>query len=150
MFILKGYEEDQEDNEEEEGGLSQSGKELRKLLGKNSGVNESEPEQEDDDDYDDDIEDESSHVLAPKANNNGVHQSVISTLLKRNPSTIAPQSQQLLQHQLGEPHLQISRLRESEKAPREQTVKWCRHSFKESQNRKCAISLLFSFSCSAF
>ncbi|KAF5821770.1 hypothetical protein HanXRQr2_Chr01g0018591 [Helianthus annuus] len=52
MFILKGYEEDQEDNEEEEGGLSQSGKELRKLLGKNSGVNESEPEQEDDDDDD--------------------------------------------------------------------------------------------------
>ncbi|MFS7961591.1 hypothetical protein Hanom_Chr08g00716901 [Helianthus anomalus] len=133
MFILKGYEEDREDNEEEEGGLSQSGKELRKLLGKNSG-----------------IEDKSSPVLAPKANNNGVHQSVITTLLKRNPSTIAPQSQQLLQHQLGEPHLQISRLRESEKAPREQTVKWCRHSFKESQNRKCAISLLFSFSCSAF
>ncbi|KAJ0589929.1 putative transcription initiation factor IIF, alpha subunit [Helianthus annuus] len=61
MFILKGYEEDQEDNEEEEGGLSQSGKELRKLLGKNSGVNESEPEQEDDDD--DDIDDESSLFL---------------------------------------------------------------------------------------
>ncbi|KAJ0786089.1 hypothetical protein HanOQP8_Chr02g0051161 [Helianthus annuus] len=55
MFILKGYEEDQEDNEEEEGRLSQSGKELRKLLGKNSGVNESEPEQEDDDDDDDDV-----------------------------------------------------------------------------------------------
>ncbi|KAJ0835214.1 putative transcription initiation factor IIF, alpha subunit [Helianthus annuus] len=138
MFILKGYEEDQEDNEQKEGGLSQSGKELRKLLGKNSGVNESEPEQEDDDDDADDIEYESSPVLAPKANNNGVHQSVITTLLKRNPSTIAPQSQQqLLQHQLGDPHLQISRLRESEKAPREQTV-------------KCAISLLFSFSCSAF
>ncbi|KAM0049223.1 putative non-specific serine/threonine protein kinase [Helianthus debilis subsp. tardiflorus] len=94
----QGYEEDQEDNEEEEGGLSQSRKELRKLLGKNSGVNEFEPEQEDDDDDDDEIEDESSPVLAPKANNNGVHQSVITTHLKRNPSTIAPQSQQLLQH----------------------------------------------------
>ncbi|MFS7927049.1 hypothetical protein Hanom_Chr04g00304351 [Helianthus anomalus] len=157
MFILKRYEQDQEDNEVEEGGLSQSGKELRKLLGKNSGVNESEPEQEDDDNDDvmsffifKKVHRRKIPDLAPKANNNGVHQSLITTLLKRNPSIIAPQSQQLLQHQLGEPHLQISRLRESEKAPREQTVKWCRHSLKESQNRKCAISLLFSFSCSAF
>ncbi|MFS7928624.1 hypothetical protein Hanom_Chr04g00322941 [Helianthus anomalus] len=109
MFILKGYEEDQENNEEKEGGLSQSGKELRKLLGKNSGVNESEPEQEDDDDDDDndddddDIEDDSSPVLAPKANNNGVHQSVTITLLKRIPSIIAPQASSCYNISSGNP-----------------------------------------------
>lgn len=60
--------QDEEDEaEEEEGGLSKSGKELKKLLGKAAGLNESDAE---DDDDDDDMEDENetamSPVLAPK------------------------------------------------------------------------------------
>lgn len=61
---IKQDEED-EGEEEEEGGLSKSGKELKKLLGKAAGLNESDAE---DDDDDDDMEDETamSPVLAPK------------------------------------------------------------------------------------
>eukprot|EP01018_Ginkgo_biloba_P038018 Gb_28673 [translate_table: standard] len=57
--------EDGEGNEEEGGGLSKSGKELKKLLGKAAGLNESDGE---DDDDDDDVDDEIglSPVLAPK------------------------------------------------------------------------------------
>ncbi|PPS11557.1 hypothetical protein GOBAR_AA09076 [Gossypium barbadense] len=47
--------EDEED-EEQEGGLSKSGKELKKLLGKASGLNDSDADEEDDDeDVDDDM-----------------------------------------------------------------------------------------------
>ncbi|GFZ02109.1 transcription initiation factor IIF subunit alpha RAP74 [Actinidia rufa] len=49
---------------EEEGGLSKSGKELKKLLGRSGGLNDSDAE---DDDDDDDTEDDGfSPVLAPK------------------------------------------------------------------------------------
>lgn len=50
LFLLQD-DEDLE-TEEEEGGLSKSGKELKKLLGKSNGLNESE-EEDDDDDSDD-------------------------------------------------------------------------------------------------
>lgn len=43
-------EEDEEEGEEEEGGLSKSGKELKKLLGRNAGLNDSDAEDDDDDD----------------------------------------------------------------------------------------------------
>lgn len=58
--------QDEDDEiEGEEGGLSKSGKELKKLLGKQAGLNESDGEEEDDDD---DMDDEItiSPVLAPK------------------------------------------------------------------------------------
>ncbi|KAK8937914.1 Transcription initiation factor IIF subunit alpha [Platanthera guangdongensis] len=57
--------EDDEIEGEEEGGLSKSGKELKKLLGKAAGLNESDVEEDDDDD---DMDDETtiSPVLAPK------------------------------------------------------------------------------------
>ncbi|KAH9295816.1 hypothetical protein KI387_039404, partial [Taxus chinensis] len=57
--------EEGEGNEEEGEGLSKSGKELKKLLGRQSGLNESDGE---DDDEDDDVDDEIglSPVLAPK------------------------------------------------------------------------------------
>jgi transcription initiation factor TFIIF subunit alpha len=44
------YIQDDEDNEEEEGGLSKSGKELKKLLGRASGQNESDADEDDEDD----------------------------------------------------------------------------------------------------
>ncbi|KAH1231559.1 Transcription initiation factor IIF subunit alpha [Glycine max] len=53
--IKQDEEEEDEDNEEGEG-LSKSGKELKKLLGKASGLNESDAE--DDDDDDDDVDDD--------------------------------------------------------------------------------------------
>lgn len=43
-------EEDEEEGEEEEGGLSKSGKELKKLLGRNAGLNDSDAEDDEDDD----------------------------------------------------------------------------------------------------
>ncbi|XP_020590941.1 transcription initiation factor IIF subunit alpha [Phalaenopsis equestris] len=58
--------QDEDDEiEGEEGGLSKSGKELKKLLGKAAGLNESDAEEEEDDD---DMDDETtiSPVLAPK------------------------------------------------------------------------------------
>ncbi|CAL5345545.1 unnamed protein product [Camellia sinensis] len=63
--IKQDEEDEDETNEEEEGGLSKSGKELKKLLGRTGGLNDSDVE---DDDDDDDIEDDigSSPVLAPK------------------------------------------------------------------------------------
>ncbi|KAK8946665.1 Transcription initiation factor IIF subunit alpha [Platanthera zijinensis] len=64
--IEKGsQDEDDEIEGEEEGGLSKSGKELKKLLGKAAGLNESDVEEDDDDD---DMDDETtiSPVLAPK------------------------------------------------------------------------------------
>ncbi|XP_043689755.1 transcription initiation factor IIF subunit alpha-like isoform X2 [Telopea speciosissima] len=62
---IKQDEEDEDEASEEEGGLSKSGKELQKLLGRTNGMNESEGE---DDDDDDDMEDDIglSPVLAPK------------------------------------------------------------------------------------
>lgn len=52
-FVILHYTQDDEDEgEEEEGGLSKSGKELKKLLGKAAGLNESDAE---DDDEDDDV-----------------------------------------------------------------------------------------------
>lgn len=59
--------QDDEDEEEADGeggwGLSESGKELKKILGKANGMNESDPEDDDDDEEEDDF---SSPVLAPK------------------------------------------------------------------------------------
>ncbi|XP_057764988.1 transcription initiation factor IIF subunit alpha-like [Salvia miltiorrhiza] len=55
--------EDEADEEEGEGGLSKSGKELKKLLGRANGLDDSDAE---DDDDDDDTEDDISPVLAPK------------------------------------------------------------------------------------
>lgn len=43
-------EEDEEEGDEKEGGLSNSGKELKKLLGRTTGLNESDAEDDDDDD----------------------------------------------------------------------------------------------------
>lgn len=51
------YQDEDDEIEGEEGGLSKSGKELQKLLGKAAGLHESDAEEEDDDD------DVSSHVL---------------------------------------------------------------------------------------
>ncbi|KAJ4975928.1 hypothetical protein NE237_001034 [Protea cynaroides] len=62
---IKQDEEDEDEANEEEGGLSKSGKELKKLLGRSNGLNDSDAE---DDDDDDDMEDDIglSPVLAPK------------------------------------------------------------------------------------
>ncbi|KAL3627402.1 Transcription initiation factor IIF subunit alpha [Castilleja foliolosa] len=60
---IKQDEEDEVEGEEEEGGLSKSGKELKKLLGRSDGLNDSDP---DDDDDDDDTEEDISPVIAPK------------------------------------------------------------------------------------
>ncbi|XP_031124517.1 transcription initiation factor IIF subunit alpha isoform X2 [Ipomoea triloba] len=61
---IKQDEEDEDEADEEGGGgLSKSGKELKKLLGKANGMNESDAE---DDDEDEEEEDFSSPVLAPK------------------------------------------------------------------------------------
>ncbi|WOL15601.1 transcription initiation factor IIF subunit alpha-like [Canna indica] len=56
--------QDEEDEDEEEGGLSKSGKELKKLLGKSNGLNESEGEEEEEEEEDEEIG--LSPVLAPK------------------------------------------------------------------------------------
>lgn len=45
-------EDEDETNEEEEGGLSKSGKELKKLLSRTSGLNESKAENDNDDEDD--------------------------------------------------------------------------------------------------
>ncbi|RYR63327.1 hypothetical protein Ahy_A04g021136 isoform K [Arachis hypogaea] len=55
--IKQDEEEEDEDNEEGKG-LSKSGKELKELLGRASGMNESDAEEDDDDDDDDDMDDE--------------------------------------------------------------------------------------------
>ncbi|PKA56655.1 Transcription initiation factor IIF subunit alpha [Apostasia shenzhenica] len=57
--------DDDDEAEGEEGGLSKSGKELKKLLGKAAGLNESDAEEDDDEDEMDD-ETAMSPVLAPK------------------------------------------------------------------------------------
>ncbi|XP_047307938.1 transcription initiation factor IIF subunit alpha-like [Impatiens glandulifera] len=60
---IKQDEDDEDETNEEEGGLSKSGKELKKLLGRTGGLNESDVEDEDEDD---DMEDDSfSPVFAP-------------------------------------------------------------------------------------
>ncbi|XP_042027462.1 transcription initiation factor IIF subunit alpha-like isoform X2 [Salvia splendens] len=56
--------EDEADEEDKEGGLSKSGKELKKLLGRANGLNDS--DSEDDDDDDDDADDDISPGLTPK------------------------------------------------------------------------------------
>lgn len=50
-FVFHGcwYFQDDEENEEE-GGLSKSGKELKKLLGRAAGLNESDADEDEDDD----------------------------------------------------------------------------------------------------
>ncbi|XP_037460500.1 transcription initiation factor IIF subunit alpha-like isoform X2 [Triticum dicoccoides] len=74
--------QDDEENEEE-GGLSKSGKELKKLLGRSSGQNESDAD--DDDDEDDD--DESSPVLAPKQTDQPKDEPVDNSPAKPTPSS---------------------------------------------------------------
>ncbi|KAL3521892.1 hypothetical protein ACH5RR_014726 [Cinchona calisaya] len=65
--IKQDDEDEEEGEEEEEGGLSKSGKELKKLLGRANGLNDSDAEDDDDDDDDDDdMGDDISPVLAPK------------------------------------------------------------------------------------
>lgn len=60
-------EEGQDGQEEEKGGLSESGLELKRLLGKSAGLDESDDDsEEEDEDVDMDNEDISSPVLAPK------------------------------------------------------------------------------------
>lgn len=49
-LFLRCTQDDEDEGEEEEGGLSKSGKELKKLLGKAAGLNESDAEDDDDDD----------------------------------------------------------------------------------------------------
>ncbi|XP_010928148.1 transcription initiation factor IIF subunit alpha [Elaeis guineensis] len=56
--------QDDEDENEEDGGLSKSGKELKKLLGRAAGLNESDAEDDDEDDDEDEVG--MSPVLAPK------------------------------------------------------------------------------------
>lgn len=63
---IKQDEEDEEEGDEKEGGLSNSGKELKKLLGRTTGLNESDVDVEDDDDDEDEDEIGASPVLAPK------------------------------------------------------------------------------------
>ncbi|XP_044968971.1 transcription initiation factor IIF subunit alpha isoform X3 [Hordeum vulgare subsp. vulgare] len=75
--------QDDEENEEE-GGLSKSGKELKKLLGRSSGQNESDA---DDDDEDDDQDDESSPVLAPKQTDQPKDEPVDTSPAKPTPSS---------------------------------------------------------------
>uniref|UniRef100_A0A1D1YDQ2 Transcription initiation factor IIF subunit alpha n=1 Tax=Anthurium amnicola TaxID=1678845 RepID=A0A1D1YDQ2_9ARAE len=79
--------QDDEDEGEEEGGLSKSGKELKKLLGRTGGLNESEPE--DDEDDDDEVEDEAglSPVLAPKQKDLPKEEPADTTPSKPAPST---------------------------------------------------------------
>ncbi|VAH15740.1 unnamed protein product [Triticum turgidum subsp. durum] len=75
--------QDDEENEEE-GGLSKSGKELKKLLGRSSGQNESDA---DDDDEEDDQDDESSPVLAPKQTDQPKDEPVDNSPAKPTPSS---------------------------------------------------------------
>lgn len=49
-LFFRCTQDDEDEGEEEEGGLSKSGKELKKLLGKAAGLNESDAEDDDDDD----------------------------------------------------------------------------------------------------
>ena len=51
-LVLICTQDEEDEAEEEDGGLSKSGKELKKLLGKAAGLNESDA---DDDDEDDDV-----------------------------------------------------------------------------------------------
>ncbi|KQJ96401.1 transcription initiation factor IIF subunit alpha isoform X2 [Brachypodium distachyon] len=74
--------QDDEENEEE-GGLSKSGKELKKLLGRASGQNESDADEDDEDDDDD----ESSPVLAPKQNDQPKDEPVDNSPAKPTPSS---------------------------------------------------------------
>uniref|UniRef100_A0A0C9QUD0 Transcription initiation factor IIF subunit alpha n=1 Tax=Wollemia nobilis TaxID=56998 RepID=A0A0C9QUD0_9CONI len=73
--------EDGEGNEEEGEGLSKSGKELKKLLGRQSGLNESDGE-DDDDDEDADDEIGLSPVLAPKQKDTPKEEPVETTPVK--------------------------------------------------------------------
>lgn len=52
FFGLFQDEEDEDEADEEEGGLSKSGKELKKLLGRANGLSDSDGEDDDDDDDD--------------------------------------------------------------------------------------------------
>ncbi|KAI4365039.1 hypothetical protein MLD38_021059 [Melastoma candidum] len=61
---IKDEEEDEDESNEGEGGLSKSGKELKKLLGKAGGFNESDAEDDDEEEEEDEVG--LSPVLAPK------------------------------------------------------------------------------------
>ncbi|KAM7530836.1 hypothetical protein LguiB_034246 [Lonicera macranthoides] len=61
--IKQDEEDEDETNEKEEGGLSKSGKELKKLLSRTSGLNESKAENDNDDE--DDVEDETDPSNVP-------------------------------------------------------------------------------------
>ncbi|CAN6283522.1 unnamed protein product [Urochloa humidicola] len=74
--------QDDEENEEE-GGLSKSGKELKKLLGRAAGLNESDA---DEDEEEEDQEDESSPVLAPKQKDQVKDEPVDNSPAKPTPS----------------------------------------------------------------
>ncbi|XP_041995110.1 transcription initiation factor IIF subunit alpha-like [Salvia splendens] len=84
--------EDEADEEDKEGGLSKSGKELKKLLGRSNGLNDSDSE---DDDDDDDADDDISPVIAPKkeapkeepVHNNSPLKATNSTAGRGTPST---------------------------------------------------------------
>ncbi|KAK3157372.1 hypothetical protein QOZ80_2AG0120590 [Eleusine coracana subsp. coracana] len=73
--------QDDEENEEE-GGLSKSGKELKKLLGRAAGLNDSDA----DEDEEEDQEDESSPVLAPKQKDQVKDEPVDNSPAKSTPS----------------------------------------------------------------
>ncbi|KAL5224988.1 hypothetical protein ABZP36_011627, partial [Zizania latifolia] len=72
-----------DDEENEEGGLSKSGKELKKLLGRAAGLNESDAEEEEEEDDDDD---ETSPVLAPKKKDQPKDEHVDNSPAKPTPS----------------------------------------------------------------
>ncbi|XP_018842213.2 transcription initiation factor IIF subunit alpha-like isoform X1 [Juglans regia] len=63
---IKQDEDDEDEDNGEEGGLSKSGKELKKLLGRTGGLNDSDAEDDDDDEEDMDDEIGVTPVLAPK------------------------------------------------------------------------------------
>ncbi|XP_057960725.1 transcription initiation factor IIF subunit alpha isoform X2 [Malania oleifera] len=89
---IKQDEEDGDEVNEEEGGLSKSGKELKKLLGRTSGLNDSDLEDDDDDDDDDDdMEDDIGlpPALAPKQKDAPKEEPVDKSPLKPAPSASA-------------------------------------------------------------
>ncbi|KAH7298759.1 hypothetical protein KP509_25G058100 [Ceratopteris richardii] len=75
-------EREQEDGQPEKGGLSESGLELKKLLGKTAGLDDSGEDESSDDDNDLDNEDNASPVLAPKRKEGPKEEPVDSTPAK--------------------------------------------------------------------
>ncbi|KAM7270783.1 hypothetical protein ACFE04_029997 [Oxalis oulophora] len=87
LSLPKATDEEEED-EEGEGGLSKSGKELKKLLGKAAGLSDSEP---DDDDDDDDADEDTSipSSLAPKQKDAVKEEPTENSPAKSTPSSAA-------------------------------------------------------------